>query len=1073
MKEFFQNSVCSRQWAVGSVQSALGSEQWAVGSLQFSVSSLFKGLKALLPANCLFFCCLLISCQLSNAQIFPVQVTPQVLPPYSFRLSDYATSTREKLFVNLLLTDAMESGRRVRLRMNVEGPGISFRTVDFVVGAPPIVLNGGVNLRLSNFDLRPYFELNNLIGISPQQYGQQLPEGQYRICFEVYDQFSGQRISNNSCANIYLLLNDPPLLNLPFRGDIVTAQQPQNLIFNWTPRHINAPGVQYEFTLKELWDTGMDPQASFFAAPPLYQTTTFANMLHYGPAQTPLLEGRTYGWQVRAFVSDGFTESSLFRNNGMSEVYHFTYRADCHPPRFVLSEAQNARTVRITWQMGEQLRYRVQYRKKGYGDGDWFGLWSRTSEGVIRNLEPGTVYEFRVGGDCSPLLVSPKGGEGSGDGISFSPIHEFTTPIEDEMAYYNCGIPPEIEIANQEPLLNLGVNEVFTAGDFPVVVREATGSNGYYTGWGYITLPFLENIKEVVDVANVVSGGQVNLGKLSRIRVEFENIKINTDYQLVEGMVETSYDPNWSGIVDVDQAIKDIGDLLELLSDELNSIVATLKENWELNRQVDAAIEILETNLEDPNNGLTDAQEENIRNFIADRDRVKQTIIEEKEKIANGERDEVIKQNLASHFVDKEETKSNISKEFEIYHCDSIVKLDKRNDIVKECNKLRFIYKKEDTTATKTVQMKLKVVPNDEGKDRFFPSKDGWQSVKYNEDWEVDFDSIPSGEYLAELKVNDSIYKHEFRMQKECTSGYCCEVCGRDLTITQERLKSIYPKASISIQDATDFNTALKKAKFNTCTSHAHFFSQTGHETLGFTKFEENLNYDMPTLLKTFRYNKFIGEFFKQEFWSDKTYKDYFWVRVKEKKDTIGGLRYNYLEKEIETYKWKAKNLAKASDTIRFPTSFSYKKQNGTFAKVTFSNAEKLQRKKKLFSKVYQKINGNGNEISEDGYKYIGRGAIHLTGRGNYRSVSEKCNEFFKTSYDWEENPKNLLNNKTEIIYSAVAYYLYRLNENLSILNEEDVKVVSRKVNGGTNGLNDRRKRFNVLKNGIYVCKKK
>jgi hypothetical protein len=484
------------------------------------------------------------------AQIFPVQVTPQVLPPYSFRLSDYATSTREKLFVNLLLTDAMESGRRVRLRMNVEGPGISFRTVDFVAGAAPIVLNGGVNLRLSNFDLRPYFELNNLIGISPQQYGQQLPEGQYRFCFEVYDQFSGQRISNNSCANIYLQLNDPPLLNVPFRGDVVTAQQPQNLIFNWTPRHINAAGVQYEFTLKELWDTGMDPQASFFAAPPLYQTTTFANTLHYGPAQTPLLEGRTYGWQVRAFVSDGFTETSLFRNNGMSEVYHFTYRADCHPPRFVLSEAQNARTVRITWQMGEQLRYRVQYRKKGYGDGDWFGLWSRTNEGIIRNLEPGTVYEFRVGGDCVPLSVSPGGREDVGDGLSFSPIHEFTTPTEDEMAYYNCGIPPEIEIGNQEPLLNLGVNEVFTAGDFPVTVKyvDYLGENGRYSGWGIITIPYLGD---------------------TGIWVAFENIKINTDYQLMDGMVETSYDPNWNNTVDFSNELLA---LEELAQDILNAI---------------------------------------------------------------------------------------------------------------------------------------------------------------------------------------------------------------------------------------------------------------------------------------------------------------------------------------------------------------------------------------------------------------------------------------------------------------------------------------------------------------------
>uniref|UniRef100_UPI0019D09DBA fibronectin type III domain-containing protein n=1 Tax=Flagellimonas marinaquae TaxID=254955 RepID=UPI0019D09DBA len=491
------------------------------------------------------------------AQIFPVQVTPQILPPYSFRLSDYATSTREKLFVNLLLTDAMESGRRVRLRMNVEGPGISFRTVDFVAGAAPIVLNGGVNLRLSNFDLRPYFELNNLIGISPQQYGQQLPEGQYRFCFEVYDQFSGQRISNNSCANIYLQLNDPPLLNVPFRGDVVTAQQPQNLIFNWTPRHINAAGVQYEFTLKELWDTGMDPQASFFAAPPLYQTTTFANTLHYGPAQTPLLEGRTYGWQVRAFVSDGFTETSLFRNSGMSEVYHFTYRADCHPPRFVLSEAQNARTVRITWQMGEQLRYRVQYRKKGYGDGDWFGLWSRTNEAIIRNLEPGTVYEFRVGGDCSPLLVSPKGGEGSGDGISFSPIHEFTTPTEEEMAYYNCGIPPEIEIGNQEPLLNLGVNEVFTAGDFPVTVVEVKGNNGRFSGQGFITVPYLANTK---------------------IAVGFTNITINTDYELIDGIVETHYDPTWGNIGDLDAFVEDIGELFNALFSQKEELLAQLSE---------------------------------------------------------------------------------------------------------------------------------------------------------------------------------------------------------------------------------------------------------------------------------------------------------------------------------------------------------------------------------------------------------------------------------------------------------------------------------------------------------------
>nr|WP_288931387.1 fibronectin type III domain-containing protein [uncultured Allomuricauda sp.] len=543
--------------------------KYTVISNQYAVSSkLCRLLKTLLSAYCLLFYCLL-----SNAQIYPVQVTPQIVPPYSFKLSDYTTTTQEKLFVNLLLTDAQESGRQVRLKLFVEGPGINFQSVDFVSGALPIVLDGGINQRLTNLDLQAYFNLNNLVGISPKQYGEQLPEGQYRFCFEVYDQFSGQRISNRSCANVYLVLNDPPLLNVPFRGDLVTAQNPQNIIFNWTPRHINAPAVQYEFTLKELWDTGMDPQAAFLASPPLYQTTTYATTLHYGPAQTPLLEGKTYGWQVRAFVSDGITSTSLFRNNGLSEIYHFAYRADCKPPRFVLSEAENSQTVKINWQTGEHLRYRVQYRKKGYGEDDWFGLWTRTNEATIRYLEAGTVYEFRVGGDCNPLQTSS---EKAGIGLAYSPIHEFTTPTEDEMAYYNCGIPPEIEITNQDPLQQLKPYEVFTAGDFPIVVREASGSNGHFTGWGYITLPFLESIKEIVDVANVVSEGDINIGKFSRIRVEFDNIKINTDYQLVEGMVETSYDPNWSGIVDVDEAIADIGDFVNAIYDTLEEALDAL-----------------------------------------------------------------------------------------------------------------------------------------------------------------------------------------------------------------------------------------------------------------------------------------------------------------------------------------------------------------------------------------------------------------------------------------------------------------------------------------------------------------
>ncbi len=479
------------------------------------------------------------------SQTYPVQVVPQLIPPYSLKLSDYQTSASEKLFVNILLTDINEQARQVRLKMYIEGQGLNITTSSIVAGAKPIYLDGGINLRLSNLDLTPYFLINNLVGINPQQYNTPLPNGRYNFCFEIYDYISGLRLSTKSCTSVYLIQNDPPFLNLPNRDDALTATNPQNIIFTWTPRHLNATNVQYQFTLKELWDTGVNPQAGFLVSPPLYSTTTRSTTLLYGPGEPQLLEGKTYAWQVRALVTDGISETSVFKNNGNSEIYWFNYTIDCDAPSFILSEAISSKTVKIMWQVSDHNRYQVQYRKKGYGDDDWFQVFAYNTQSTIHNLEAGTTYEFRVGGECS----QPQG-------FSFSRIQEFKTPSEDEAAYYNCGIVPKIEIANQDPLQEIGANEVFIAGDFPIVVGKVSGSNGNFSGWGYITLPFLEQFKNVIDAANVVSDGKANIGKYTRIKVDFKGISINTDYQLIKGVVETTYDPNWGGILDVD-AVKE------------------------------------------------------------------------------------------------------------------------------------------------------------------------------------------------------------------------------------------------------------------------------------------------------------------------------------------------------------------------------------------------------------------------------------------------------------------------------------------------------------------------------------
>ncbi|MBQ0732845.1 hypothetical protein [Aquimarina celericrescens] len=498
-----------------------------------------------------------------SAQVFPVQANPQVIPPYSLKLSEYGTASSEKLILNLLLTDITEANRQVQLKLFIENnAGLSIRSSDVVMGANPIFLDGGVPLRLSNLDLQPYFSLQNLTGIAPQQYSTPLPEGLYRFCFEVYDALSGQQISRKSCVPVYLVLNDPPFLNLPFRGEQVLMREPQNIVFQWTPRHLNATNVSYEFTLTELWDNQMDPQAAFLAGRPLYQTTTLATTLLYGPGETQLLPDKKYGWRVRAMVSDGISETSVFKNDGYSEIFYFTHTGRCAEPRTIISEATNKTTEKIYWEGVDHLAYDIQYRKKNTGDANqaniWFNEKSLSEYTTIYNLEPGVTYEFRVGGQC--MENGP---------FAYSQISEFTMPIENsDTASYNCGIrPPDIEITNQEPLTSIITNEVFTAGDFPVTVKEITAGNvryladerteeekerddeenrgvpvveestdgkGIFSGWGYIVVPYLND---------------------TRIKVSFEGIKINTDYQLIEGIVQTDYDKNWGGLTSINDVL--------------------------------------------------------------------------------------------------------------------------------------------------------------------------------------------------------------------------------------------------------------------------------------------------------------------------------------------------------------------------------------------------------------------------------------------------------------------------------------------------------------------------------------
>jgi putative chitinase len=101
----------------------------------------------------------------------------------------------------------------------------------------------------------------------------------------------------------------------------------------------------------------------------------------------------------------------------------------------------------------------------------------------------------------------------------------------------------------------------------------------------------------------------------------------------------------------------------------------------------------------------------------------------------------------------------------------------------------------------------------------------------------------------------------------------------------------------------------------------------------------------------------------------------------------------------------------------------------------------------KIANKVYADRLGNGPEESGDGWKYRGRGAIQVTGKSNY----EACSKSLRV--DLVANPE-LLEEPHYAIMSAGWFWNSR---NLNKLADDwDIPAISRAVNGGTIGLQDR-----------------
>lgn len=136
-----------------------------------------------------------------------------------------------------------------------------------------------------------------------------------------------------------------------------------------------------------------------------------------------------------------------------------------------------------------------------------------------------------------------------------------------------------------------------------------------------------------------------------------------------------------------------------------------------------------------------------------------------------------------------------------------------------------------------------------------------------------------------------------------------------------------------------------------------------------------------------------------------------------------------------ENLNYKAETLAKV-----FPKYFKDRDPN-----------DYAKQPEKIANLVYGSRMGNGDEDSGDGYRYRGRGLIQLTGKNNYDACGDELD------VDLTENPDYLTTPAGAVRSAAWFWDSHDLNE---VADAGDILKCTKKINGGTIGLEDRTKHY-------------
>ena len=110
------------------------------------------------------------------------------------------------------------------------------------------------------------------------------------------------------------------------------------------------------------------------------------------------------------------------------------------------------------------------------------------------------------------------------------------------------------------------------------------------------------------------------------------------------------------------------------------------------------------------------------------------------------------------------------------------------------------------------------------------------------------------------------------------------------------------------------------------------------------------------------------------------------------------------------------------------------------------------RRPEMIANRVYANRMGNGDEASGDGWRYCGRGLIQLTGKNNYTLFAGSL------GMEVEDVPEYLATFEGAV---QSACWFWETNNLNQWADRGDVLTATKRINGGTIGLEDRIKHYN------------